>query len=50
MRWVVRHAKQVLDHGGDALGRPHIADEAKRRRPFCEFVDQVCPLFAGQAR
>jgi hypothetical protein len=39
MRWVVRHAKQLLDHGGDAFGRPHIADEAKRGRPFGQFID-----------
>jgi hypothetical protein len=39
MGWMVRHAKEVFDHGSDPFGRPNIADEAKRRRPFCEFVD-----------
>jgi hypothetical protein len=47
---VVVHAKGALNHRGAALGRPHVAAKAVRRRPAGQQAGDLRPLLRGQFR
>jgi hypothetical protein len=50
MSLMIAYAKLLFDQLGDALARPQIATEAKRRRPLFEHPQQFLPLGSLQLR
>ncbi len=47
---MVRHAEELLDERGDALGRPGVTDKAECRCPFGQRSPQLLALLIMQAR
>jgi hypothetical protein len=48
MRRKVAHAELAVDHRGDALGRPHVAQEAKGFGAIRQQGGQLGPLLSAQ--